>query len=264
MSDPDVSTIDPIDPRWIVPSWPAPPNVRAFVTTRDGGVSDGPWSAAAGGGMNLGFGSRDDHAAVVANRALLRRRLPAEPNWLTQVHGTRVVAAGSTPSATAPEADASFADAPDAVCAILVADCMPVLFCDRRGTRVAAAHAGWRGLAAGVLEATLEAGGFEPADTYAWVGPAIGPSRFEVGNDVRDAFLCSDGGGAAVDAAFRPLGAGRWLADLPELARLRLARRGVVDVVASGHCTACDPSRFYSYRRDGVTGRMAALIWLAR
>ena len=251
-----------LDPRWIVPSWPAPSRVRAFVTTRDGGVSGGPWAAADGGGMNLGLGSGDDRETVRANRARLARCLPREPAWLRQVHGARVVDASSVTTPHVVEADASFTGAPGVVAAILVADCMPVLFCDRAGTRVAAAHAGWRGLAAGVLEATVAASGLEPDATIAWIGPAIGPSRFEVGDDVREAFLAASDD-AAVRAAFVPRGPGKWLADLPALARTRLASIGVRDVHASGLCTASDARRFYSYRRDGVTGRMAALIWLA-
>ncbi len=250
----------------IVPSWHAPSNVGAWMTTRRGGVSQGPYGAASDGGLNLGLGSCDARDAVLANRARLRGHLPAEPKWLKQVHGVRVVDAGQVGGAfagpvdtAAVEADASFTDAPDTVCAILVADCMPVLFCDRQGTRVAAAHAGWRGLAAGVLEATLAAGGFDPRDTMAWIGPAIGPTRFEVGDDVRDAFLAND---ATYAQAFRRHGETKWLADLPRLARMRLHACGVNDVVESGLCTASDATRFYSYRRDGVTGRMAAVIWI--
>jgi polyphenol oxidase len=260
MPDRDVAAIDP---RWVVPSWPAPARVRAFVTTRDGGTSRGAWAGVAGGGMNLGLGSGDDREAVLANRAVLARHLPTEPAWLRQVHGARVIDAADVTASQAIEADASFATRPGLVCAILVADCMPVLFCDRAGTRVAAAHAGWRGLAAGVLEATVAASGLDPAETIAWIGPAIGPTRFEVGDDVRDAFVgAADGDVGRIEAAFAPLGNGKWLADLPALARARLAAIGVREVVASGLCTASDAARFYSYRRDGVTGRMAALIWL--
>lgn len=251
----------PPDARWIVPSWPAPAHVRAFVTTRDGGVSRGPWSGADGGGMNLGLGSGDDRDDVLANRTRLRASLPAEPAWLRQIHGAAVVDAATV---SAPiDADASFATAPDVVCSVLVADCMPVFLADRAGTRVAVAHAGWRGLAAGVLEATVAAGGFEPAETLAWLGPAIGPDRFEVGDDVRDAFVeAAPTNADAVAAAFAPQPDGKWLADLPRLATLRLASCGVSDVTASGLCTASDARRFYSYRRDRVTGRMAAVVWI--
>ena len=163
----------------------------------------------------------------------------------------------------ATEADASFTTSAGVVCAILVADCMPVLFTDRAGTRVAAAHAGWRGLVGGVLEATLDASGLDPAQTLAWIGPAIGPSRFEVRDDVRGAFRSRQPDAVeSIDACFRPRSAGKWLADLPALARARLDACGVATVVASGACTASDGERFYSYRRDGITGRMAALIWI--
>lgn len=242
----------------IVPSWSAPASVRALMTTRRGGVSEQPYGAGSEGGLNLGLGSGDARDAVVANRARLHALLPSEPAWLKQVHGVRVVDAVQVGDAVA-EADASFTDASGVVCAILVADCMPVLFCNLQGTRVAAAHAGWRGLAAGVLETTIEASGLEPRDTIAWIGPAIGPTRFEVGDDVRDAFVAHD---ATYGAAFKPHDAGKWLADLPAIARMRLNACGVADIFESRLCTASDATRFYSYRRDGVTGRMAALIWI--
>lgn len=244
----------------IFPSWPAPSNVRASMTTRRGGVSGGPYAAGSEGGLNLGMGAGDARDSVLANRARLRTHLPAEPAWLKQVHGARVVDAAQSAD-VAIEADASYTDRPGVVCGILVADCMPILFCDRAGTRVAAAHAGWRGLAAGVLEAAIAASRLDPGDTIAWIGPAIGATRFEVGNDVRDAFLESD---SACGTAFKAHDEGKWLADLPTLARMRLNACGVGDVVESGFCTASDATRFYSYRRDGVTGRMAALIWLER
>jgi YfiH family protein len=228
------------------------------MTTRNGGVSKGAWRGASGGGMNLGAGSGDGLDAVELNRAILARHLPSEPAWLTQVHGTRVVDAAALAPGT--EADASYTSAPGRVCAILVADCLPVLFTDRQGTRVAAAHAGWRGLAGGVLEATLAASGLVPADTLAWIGPAIGPSRFEVGDEVREAFIAD--AGPEVVACFGSHAPGKWLADLPALARLRLVAQGVASIHASDACTASDGRRFYSYRRDGVTGRMAALIWI--
>ena len=246
---------------WIVPAWPVPAHVRALMTTRNGGVSTGPWSGADGGGMNLGLGSGDDLDAVARNRTLLAAHVPRPPAWLLQVHGTAVVDAAADVAGS--RADASFSVAPGHVCAILVADCMPVLFTDRSGSRVAAAHAGWRGLVGGVLEATLSASGLRPHETLAWIGPAIGPSRFEVGDDVREAFLAAAGTDAsAVAACFRPHVAGKWWADLPGLARRRLAVLGIDAVTESGLCTASDAQRFYSYRRDGVTGRMAALIWI--
>ncbi len=248
---------------WIVPSWTAPPNVRALMTTREGGVSEGSWGAAAGGGMNLGPGSGDDLEAVGANRRLLERHLPSPPVWLQQVHGVRVVDADAAHDEPL-QADASFTTAPGRVCAVLVADCMPILFANRAGTCVAAAHAGWRGLAGGIVEATLKASRLDADDTVAWLGPAIGPTCFEVGADVRDAFVAGAGSRAeAVLAAFKPHTTGKWLADLPALARSRLSACGVDDVHASDLCTMSDARRFYSYRRDGVTGRMAASIWIA-
>ena len=241
---------------WIVPAWPAPPNVRALMTTRGGGTSTGAWR-----GMNLGLNTGDARAAIEANRALLEGRLPSAPAWLQQVHGIRAVDADEASKAVAMQADASFTTTRGRVCAVLVADCMPILFTNRSGTCVAAAHAGWRGLAAGVVEATIAASGLVPDETIAWLGPSIGPTRFEVGADVREAFI--DGADADdVVAAFAPLSTGKWLADLPRLARARLAACGVGRVTASGLCTIGDERRFYSYRRDGVTGRMAALIWI--
>jgi hypothetical protein len=208
----------------------------------------------------------DDPAAVERNRALLRARLPAEPAWLRQVHGTRVVdAAGLAAGEGEVEADASFATVPDRVCVVMVADCLPVLFCDRAGTRVAAAHAGWRGLCAGVLERTVAALGGPPSDLLACLGPAIGPECFEVGQDVVDAFI---GGDPQAAQCFRakapgPRGEPKWLADLYGLARRRLAAAGVQAVYGGGLCTFQDSARFFSHRRDPRSGRQAALIWLA-
>ena len=239
----------------IIPDWPAPPNVRAFMTTRTGGVSGVPYSS-----MNLGNHVGDDPAAVAENRRRLctELNLPAEPLWLSQVHGINVAMTGCDPPGI--EADGAVGFAPGNVCAVLTADCLPVLFCDRAGTRVAAAHAGWRGLAAGVLDATLAALDCSPDSVMAWLGPAIGPDTFEVGDEVRAAFVAID---PAAAACFRPAGAERWLADLYALARMRLAGKGVTSVYGGGLCTSSDPQRFFSYRRDGVTGRMAALVWLA-
>ena len=243
---------------WIAPDWPAPAGVRALMTTRNGGCSEGVWRGADGGGMNLGLGSGDAVDTVERNRAALLDHLPSAPTWLKQVHGIEVVdAAEAKPEV---QADASFSTQPGRVCAVLVADCLPVLFTNRDGSIVAAAHAGWRGLAGGVLEATIASSGLVPAGTLAWIGPAIGPSRFEVGDDVRDAFVGTDG--REVSTCFTPHATGKWMADLPAIARLRLRALGVVDVHASGLCTASDAQRFYSYRRDGVTGRMAAAIWI--
>ena len=237
---------------WIVPDWPVPARVRALITTRNGGGSGGPYAS-----LNLGLRVNDDPAAVAANRSLLRHFLPAEPKWLNQVHGTSVVGAESIGEPVA--ADASFATTPGCVSAIMVADCLPVLFADRAGSVVASAHAGWRGLAGGVLENTVRALDARPEDVLAYLGPAIGPAAFEVGNEVREAFVAAD---AAASHAFRPHKADRWLADLFMLARQRLARAGVSNVYGGGQCTFSDPARFFSHRRDKVSGRMAALIWI--
>lgn len=239
-------------PDFIFPGWPAPPNVRALVTTRAGGVSAGPYAS-----FNLADHVGDDPAAVTENRARLRPHLPAEPLWLRQVHGVRCVDAATV--AAGEEADAALARTPGVVCAVLTADCLPLLLCDAAGTVVAAAHAGWRGLAAGVIESTLDALGVPGERVLAWLGPAIGPQAFEVGDEVRAVFLAHD---PAAAAAFVPHGQGRWLCDLYLLARQRLAARGVRRVWEADFCTATGRARFYSYRRDGVTGRMASLIWL--
>jgi len=243
----------PPHPDWIVPDWPAPGNVRALVTTRAGGGSTGRFAS-----FNLGLRTGDDPRAVAANRTLLRETLPQEPVWLRQVHGSRVIDADDRPPE--PEADAAFSRRPGTVCAVLVADCVPVLFTDRAGSAVAVAHAGWRGLAGGVLENTVRAMQCAPDELLAYLGPGIGPRTFEVGADVRDAFLGAD---PQARLAFTPHAPGKWLADLFALARQRLARAGVARVSGGGTCTYSDPSRFFSYRRDRTTGRMAALIWLA-
>ena len=237
---------------WLVPDWPAPARVRACVTTRSGGISQPPFDS-----LNLGDHVSDDPRAVAENRRRLQQALNCQPAWLSQVHGIRVVQADP---ARVQEADASWSAAPGVACAILTADCLPVLFCDRAGTRVAAAHAGWRGLAGGMLEATLDALDCAPDEVLVWLGPAIGPQAFEVGPEVREAFLS---GYPQAEAAFRPsANPGKSLADLYQLARIRLAARGVTAVYGGGLCTWNDP-RFYSYRRAARTGRFASLIWLA-
>ena len=237
---------------WIVPDWPAPPGVRALITTRAGGVSRGAYA-----GLNLGMGSGDDAGDVARNRASLRQWLPAEPLWLRQVHGTTVAEAGNMEDR--PEADAAVARRPGAVCAVLTADCLPVLLCDEAGTVVAAVHAGWRGLCAGVIEQTLRAMDRPPEALLAYLGPAIGPAAYEVGAEVREAFIAADPGS---EAAFAPGKPGKFYADLYALARRRLAGSGVLMVYGGGYCTYSERERFYSYRRDGVTGRMASLIWI--
>lgn len=238
---------------FITPDWPAPDNVKALSTTRQGGVSRAPYD-----GLNLGAHVGDDAHAVAANRDILRAHLPAEPMWLEQVHGDQVIE--HRVAATPPRADAAYSHAAGEVCAILTADCLPVLFCDRRGGSVAAAHAGWRGLEAGVLENTVRALRVPPGELLAWLGPAIGVGAFEVGDEVRDAFLRRD---PEAHRAFRAgVAAGKWMADLPMLARQRLARAGVNSVFGGDRCTFDDASRFFSYRRDRRCGRQASLIWL--
>jgi len=242
----------------IAPDWPAPPGVRAAFTLRMGGVSAAPFDS-----LNVGAHVGDADAAVTENRRRVRAqlRLPAEPLWLVQVHGIEVAdldaARGGAPHLTA---DAAIARRAASVCAIQVADCMPVLFAARDGCAVAAAHAGWRGLAAGVLEATLARLAVAPAGLIAWLGPAIGAAHFEVGGEVRAAFLAHD---AAAAAAFTVNTRGRWQCDLNALVRRRLSAAGVTAVFGGGRCTYSDPLRFFSYRRAGRCGRMAALIWLA-
>jgi YfiH family protein len=238
----------------LIPNWPAPAHVKALITTRTGGVSAGPYAA-----LNLGVSTGDDAAAVAANRRRLSALIPQPPRWLQQVHGARVLEADRVTDR--PEGDAAIAHEVGTVCAILVADCLPILFTNRSGTLVGAAHAGWRGLAAGVIGntvAALLANGARAADLLAYIGPGIGPDAFEVGDDVYEAYTRSDPGAAA---AFKARGPGKWHADLFALARRALAAAGVTQVYGGGLCTYSDPQRFYSYRRDRTTGRMAALIW---
>ena len=251
----------------LLPDWPVSAAVRGFVTVREGGVSAGPFGAAGGAarGLNLGDHVGDDPVAVRANRARLEAGLPGPVRWLRQVHGIAVHDAdASAPDAPA-VADAAITTRPGTVIAVMTADCLPVLMADARGRGVGIAHAGWRGLAAGVLEATVDAmrarlGGDTPLQ--AWLGPAIGPAAFEVGDEVREAFCALD---ASAAKAFVPGPApGKWLADLYALARLRLASRGVTDVSGGGLCTVTDATRFYSHRRDRPSGRLASLVWLAR
>jgi polyphenol oxidase len=237
----------------ILPEWPAPPRVNSLMTTRSGGVSEGPYCS-----FNLGDHVEDDPAAVAENRARLRAYAPAEPCWLKQVHGAVVVEADKISGV--PEADAAMTRKPGAACAVLTADCLPVLFCDRQGTVVAAAHAGWRGLAGGVLEAAVAAMAVPASEVMAWMGAAIGPQAFEVGDEVRQAFVRQHPQAAT---AFAPRGQ-KWLADIYQLARIRLAQVGVNAVYGGSFCTWSESQRFYSFRRDGKTGRMASLIWIDR
>lgn len=239
-------------PDFILPDWDAPAGVRALSTTRSGGESASPWQS-----FNLGDHVGDEPQAVAANRVLLRRELPAEPVWLQQVHGTRCVdAARALPGE---QADASFTRQRGVVCAVLTADCLPVLLCDERATVVGIAHAGWRGLAAGVIEATVAAMDEPGGRLLAWLGPAIGPQAFEVGGEVRQIFVARDP--QAADAFVANAG-GKWLCDIYRLARRRLHSLGVRRVASADFCTLNDTERFFSFRRDGVTGRMASLIWL--
>jgi len=242
------------EPQFILPDWPAPANVRAAITTRIGGVSRAPYDS-----LNLAAHVGDDPAAVRENRSRLRTALalPAEPLWLKQVHG--VVVEEVVQGGMEPEADGAFAARPGAVCAVLTADCLPVLLCNRAGTKVAALHAGWRGLAAGVIEAGVQTMGVPGKELLVWFGPAIGSVRFEVGAEVRATFIQHDPQAAQ---AFRNAREGKYLADIYQLARQRLQRLGVVAVYGGGLCTVSDHARFFSYRRDNATGRMASLIWL--
>lgn len=244
-------------PGLLIPDWPAPPRVRAAFTLRTGGVSGGSYAS-----LNLGRHVGDEPLAVAENRRRIAvgLQLPAEPLWLSQVHGTQVVAADElSPDGEAPRGDAAVTRQAGRVLAVQVADCLPVLLATRDGSAVGVAHAGWRGLAAGVLEASVAALGGAGAQLHAWLGPAIGPGHFEVGEEVRTAF-CAHDGAAAV--AFELNERGRWQCDLHRLARQRLAALGLQSLHGEPHCTYGEPEAFFSFRRDGTTGRMAALIWL--
>ena len=251
----------------VIPDWPAlPANIGALATTRAGGVSIGPYAdGSGGGGLNLGMHVGDDPAAVAENRARLQTLLPGRPAWIAQVHGNAVVDAATVgPDQPVRTGDASIAARAGLVCAILTADCLPVLFADRDGRVVGAAHAGWRGLAGGVLQETVRAMRAAGAgEITAWMGPAIGSMAFEVGQDVFDSFAQALPG-VDIGFAFRrpPELGGKYLADMFALARLMLERERVTDIAGGIHCTATERDRFYSYRRDGVTGRQASLIWL--
>jgi YfiH family protein len=232
------------------PDWPVPQRVRAWVTERGG--------AERYGGLNLATHVGDAPERVAANRARLRAALalPAEPQWLEQVHGTRVLDLDIEPVAAA---DGAVTARPGVVCAVMTADCLPVLLADRRGTRVGVAHAGWRGLLHGVLPTAVATLDRAPGDIVAWLGPAIGPAAFEVGGEVRDAFVAVD---AAAARRFVPNARGRWQADLYGLARDSLARAGVAAVSGGGFCTFAESQRFFSHRREAPCGRMATLVWL--
>jgi len=243
-------------PGFIEPDWPAPGNVRALTTLRSGGYSTGPYAS-----FNLAAHTTDDPDAVRRNRQLLREHflLPDEPVWLQQVHGSRTICADTGAAGT--EADGSWTRVPGTVCVVMTADCLPVLFCDRDGSRVAAAHAGWRGLHAGVISRAVGTLGTDPAALMVWLGPAIGPRAFEVGDEVRQAFVAKHGRNSRAFVQSRDR---HWMCDLYQLARIELSMLGVNAVFGGKECTYSDQQRFYSYRRDGSTGRMASLIWMER
>lgn len=240
----------------IQPNWPAPANVHAFTTTRKGGVSKPPYTH-----LNLATHVNDNEADVATNRALLYKQfsLPCEPVWLNQVHGIKVIRAGFY--LTPPTADASYTTQQNCVCAVLTADCLPLLICNQQGTQVAAIHAGWRGLAAGIIEQTLASFAQAKDELLVWLGPAISQQAFEVGNEVHEQFLAID---TQAEQAFilsaRPH---HWLADIYQLAKQRLQSIGIKAIYGGEYCTYQQPELFYSYRRDGaLSGRMASLIWI--
>ena len=253
---------------WRFAQWPGNPRVRGVFTSREGGTSEGPYGCAEGGGMNLGDHVGDDAQAVQRNRRLLAEWLAGvQPAWLQQVHGTEVAALDDWRAGQSPRADAAVSLRAGVAASVLVADCLPVLLAAPRGSGVAAAHAGWRGLAGGVLEraaaALARGAACRGEDLQAWLGPAIGPRHFEVGDEVRAAFVAIDAGAGV---AFVP-GArqGKWMADLFELAHMRLQAAGVPreSIYGGGLCTFSDPASYYSFRRDRITGRQAGLVWLA-
>lgn len=236
----------------IFPDWPAPANVKAMQTTRQGGSSIAPYDS-----LNLGDHVGDEPLTVARNRMLLNSLLPSEPVWMKQVHGTVVVNASS--ASCRPQADACIATHRAAVCVVMTADCLPVLLCDVQGSVVGAAHAGWKGLAAGVIEATVQEMHVSPHNLMAWLGPAISQHAFEVGDEVRAAFVAAQPQAAS---AFVPGEAGKWYADIYAIARMRLNALGITRIYGGDLCTYQDSARFFSYRRDGVTGRMGTSIWL--
>jgi YfiH family protein len=237
----------------IIPDWPAPSNVKALQTTRAGGISSPPYDS-----LNLGAHVGDAPMAVERNRILLNSLLPSEPVWLNQTHGTVVVNADS--AGCFPQSDACIARQQSAVCVVMTADCLPILLCDTQGSVVGVAHAGWKGLVAGVLESTVQAMEVAPENIMVWLGPAISQDAFEVGDEVRVAFVAIQPQAAA---AFVPGRNGKWFADLYALARLRLNALGINRIYGGGSCTYRDRDQYFSYRRDGVTGRMGTFIWLA-
>jgi YfiH family protein len=238
----------------IIPNWPAPANVKALTTTREGGVSQVPYNT-----FNLATHVGDDADAVKNNRQILieELNLPSEPIWLNQVHSTIAINAATV--SNTPTADASFTNRRNVVCAVLTADCLPILICDKAGTMVAAIHAGWRGLANGIIEATINKFSVKHEDLLVWLGPAIGPNMYEVGADVVKEFTKHDP--AAIDA-FIILSATKWLVNLYQLASMRLKKLGITHIYGGDHCTYTEQNLFYSFRRSNKTGRMASLIWM--
>ncbi len=242
--------------QWLTPDWPVPPHIRAFSTTRLGGFSQQAFCS-----MNLGDHVGDDTVTVVRNRAALvaKLNLPNEPYWLKQVHRHKIIKVCDGLSAV-PEADGSFSRQPEQVCAVLTADCLPILFSDKAGTTVAAIHAGWRGLASGIIDAALEVLGVSYDSLLVWLGPAIGPAKFEVGDDVKAIFATKAYNTAP---AFRSKTTNKWLLDIYELARCHLSYYGVKNIYGGDQCTYSQSDQYFSYRRDGLTGRMVSLIWIA-
>ena len=242
----------------LVPNWPAPASVKAVTTTREGGCSAAPYQ-----GFNLGMHVGDDINAVADNRATLQQvlSLTTPPVWLNQIHGTTVLTLPHTLDGV-PDADGGYTQVPGMACTIMTADCLPVLLCNKAGTEVAAVHAGWRGLADGIIETAVAAFSAAPDEIMAWLGPAIGPTAFEVGGEVRAQFITQDPQAAQAFVVSGDGAEDKWLADLYQLATQRLQSVGVSAVYGGEYCTYHSPAQFYSYRRDGVTGRQASLIWI--
>jgi YfiH family protein len=236
----------------IFPDWPAPPNVKALQTTRQGGVSAAPYDS-----LNLGVHVGDEPLIVARNRMLLNQLLPSEPVWLEQVHGTQV--ANADHAKCLPQADACISRHYKSVCVVMTADCLPVLLCDAQGSVVGAVHAGWKGLAAGVIESTVHAMNVQPQNLMAWLGPAISQNAFEVGDEVRTAFVASQPENASAFAAKQ---SGKWFADIYTLAHISLNALGITQIYGGNYCTYREKEKFFSYRRDGQTGRMGSFIWL--
>lgn len=236
----------------IIPNWPAPPNIRALQTTRIGGFSRAPYDS-----LNLGSHVADAPLDVARNRMLLNTLMPSEPVWLEQVHG--IVVANADSASCLPQADACIAAHRSAVCVVMTADCLPVLLCDQQGTVVGAVHAGWKGLAAGVIEAAVQAMNVPTQNLMAWLGPAISQQAFEIGAEVREIFIAAD---PQAEGAFVAGQDGKWRADIYALASLRLNALGITQIYGGDYCTYKDAEKFFSYRRDGVTGRMGTFIWL--